>query len=278
VYTVRQRTEWLLLAGGCILSVALSRMVSQLPADRLPQIPSDSVLTLVLGDARLQLSQLLFSKVEEYFHGGVRCIVCEQGLAHDEHPHEHEEDRPREVKAVRAVEDPWAWLDVQVHVQEHKHLEREKAVEMLPWVWASCRASPKNIEAFIAGSYVLSRMVGRPEDGVRLLEEGVSKNPGCAELDVALGELLFTRLNDPARAEPWFLSALRKNASDKGSEHTEEAQALRLKTLFYLGYFAKTRGDISLLREYVRQADAVNPAHVSAKNLHALLKALEVKE
>ena len=50
-------------------------------------------------------------------------------------------------------------------------MENESAVELLPWVWASCRASPQNIEAVIAGSYVLSRMAGEVAsilDGVPL--------------------------------------------------------------------------------------------------------------
>lgn len=275
--TVRQRGVWLLLAGGVALSVALSRSIFQLGADLRPQVPSDSVLTLVLGDARLQLSQLLFDKVEEYFHGGVRCIACEQGPGHAGEGREPHEEGGAEAPVRGGGADPWSWLNARVHVQTHKHLENDTAVEMLPWVWAACRASPRNIQAFVAGSYVLARMVGRPEDAARLLEEGGRENPQCAELDFTLGELLLNRLNDPVRAEPAFVAALRKNAPADGPAG-EEDRALRMKTLFYLGYLAKGRGDVEQLRAYVREADAVNPRHVSARDLHVLLKAAEKKE
>mgnify|MGYP003587111396 CR=1 FL=1 len=278
---IRRKSEWLLLAAGVLSSVALSRCVLRLGADSLPQMPSDSVLTLVLGDARQQLSLVLFDKVEEYFHGGVRNVVCEEGLAGGREGARHEEhgraEHGREAPPARASADPWAWLDGQVHVQEHTHLENETAVELLPWIWASCRASPKNVQAFVAGSYVLSRMVGRPEEGARLLEEGLARNPQSDELAFSLGELFMNRLRDPARAEPCFLSALKKNAPAPGKDG-EEARQLRLRILFYLGYLAAGKGDADRLRAYAREADAVDPGDVVVKDLHELVKTLESKK
>lgn len=281
----RQRTEWLVLAGCCALSVALCRPVLRLRTEERPQVPSDSVLTLVLGDARQQLSEVLYDKVEEYFHGGVRCIVCDHGLvggeaANNDHDHEHEaEARGPKGKPGQAgaAADLWAWLDSQVHVQAHRHLENDSAVELLPWVWASCRASPKNVQAYIGGSYVLSRMVGRSREAASLLEEGIRKNPRCGELDFTLGELMVNHIKDYAAAEASFLSALRKCSAPELAED-DDARTVRLHALFYLGYLAKSKGDAERLRECVRAADAIDPRHISAKNLHALLKAFESKE
>lgn len=275
---VRRKSEWLLLAVCVLSSVALSRCVLRVDANSLPQVPCDSVLTLLLGDARQQLSQMLYDKVEEYFHGGVRNVVCEQGLTGggDDAHHDEEHGHP-DASPARAAADPWAWLDGQVHVQEHTHLKNETAVELLPWIWASCRASPKNVQAFVAGSYVLARMVGRPEEGARLLEEGIGKNPQSDELRFSLGELLLNRLHDPARAEPYFLSALQKNAPAAGKAG-EEARQLRLRILFYLGFLAKNKGEADRLRAYVQEADAIDPADVVAKDLHALLDAAANKK
>ena len=271
----RQRASWVLFAGSAVLSVALSRALLLVRADSLPQTPCEDVLALVLGDARQQLSMILFDKVEEYFHGGVRCLACEEGL--DGQALRRSGDAREAEGRLHRPADPWAWLNGQVHVQSHKHLENDTAVELLPWIWASCRASPKNIQAFVAGSYVLSRMVGRPEDAVSLLQEGARKNPDCAELDFALGEMLLNRLSDPARAEPYFLSALQKNVPGEG-EGGEEARVLKVRTLFYLGYLAKQKGEGDRLRAYVREADAVDSQNVCAKNLHTLLKVFEDKE
>lgn len=275
---VSQRSAWLVVAVGVIASVALSGFVNRLGPDSLPQIPCDSVLTLVLGDARQQLSHVLYDKVEEYFHGGVRNIVCEHGLACSGEDHDHEgHDHEREAGLARSLMDPWAWINGRVHVQEHTHLKNDTAVEMLPWIWASCRASPKNIQAFVVGSYVLAQMVGRPEEGKRLLEEGIGKNPQCSELDFSLGELLLNRMHDPVRAEQWFLSALQKNAPAAGKAG-EEARQLRMRILFYLGFLAKGKGEVERLAAYMREADALDPNDVVAKDLHELLHALVDKK
>jgi len=269
-----------MLAAGVILTLALGRAIPRFGAERLPQIPGEDVLALVLGDARQQLSHLLFDKVEEYFHGGVRDVACPMGAMGGSQDHDHE---AAPAKACAAAEpaglaaDPWAWLNARVHMQEHRHLEDEQAAELLPWVWAACRVSPKNIQAYQAGSYVLARMVNRPEEGVRLLEEGVRKNPACAELDYSVGEMLLNRMRDPAGAEPWFQSALAKVRAASGRAG-DEAQSLEVRTLFYLGYLAKRRGDLERLREVAREAASLDPEHVCTKDLRALVRAAESKE
>lgn len=274
----RQRSEVWLLAASALLAVALGGAIPRFGAESLAQVPGDNVLALVLGDARQQVSVLLFDKVEEYFHGGVRDVDCPLGMAGGKPVQEPERAKAAEAAAPASVAaDPWAWLNARVHAQEHRHLEDEQAAELLPWVWASCRASPKNIEAFQAGSYVLARMVNRPEEGVRLLEEGVRKNPECAELDFSLGEMLLNRVRDPARAEPWFVSALAK-ARPAAGKAGEDAVSLKLRALFYLGYLAKQRGELERLRGFAREAEALDPEHVCTKDLRALVRAAEANK
>jgi len=120
-------------------------------------------------------------------------------------------------------------------------------------------------------------MVNRPEEGVRLLEEGVRKNPECAELDYSLGEMLLNRVRDPVRAEPWFVSALAKARPAEGKAG-EEAVSLKLRALFYLGYLAKQRGELERLRGFTREAEALDPEHVCTKDLRALVRAVEANK
>ena len=274
---VLKRADWLLVAGGVILSAALNRSVSRLGADSLPQIPCDSVLTLVLGDARLQVSQVLYGKVEEYFHGGVRGSVGVESFGGGNEARGQDNEVGTKPAPDRAAIDPWTWLNGQVHAQEHAHLKGDRTVELLPWIWASCRTSPKNVQAFLSGSYVLSSMMGRPEEAVHLLEEGIRSNPQCAELESSLGEVLLNRLHDPVRAEPRFVAALQKNVLAEGKAG-EEARALRMQILFYLGYLAKNKGDAERLRAYVNEAERVDAGHVCTKNLREMLGSLGTKE
>lgn len=260
---------------GAVAAVALGRTIPALFAGGMPQVPGEDVLALVLGDARQELSGAMLDKVEEYYHGGVRGVDCEHGMggeeeAHDQeqggHAHEGEAASP----AATGSWDLWSRIDRKVHEQVDRHLERDRAAELLPWAWAACRASPQNVQAFQVGAFVLSSMVKKPEEGVRLLEEGVRKNPGCAELDFSLGEIFLNSLHDAARAEPWFLSA-RSKCWPAAGPAGDAARVLKVKTLFYLGYLAKQRGELGRVETYATEAEEFAPEHVCTKNLRALL-------
>ncbi len=260
------------LVFASALALALGRTIPALFAGGMPQAPGEDVLALVLGDARQVLSAALLDKTEEYFHGGVRDLDCEQGLGGAEEPHGHEHAaQSRGGRGASGPADVWSRINSRVHEQVDRHLESERAVELLPWVWAATRASSKNVEAFQVGAFVLSSMAGKPEEGVRLLEEGVRKNPACPELDFALGELLLNKVRSAARAEPWFLSARAKCRPADGPAG-EEARGLKVRTLFYLGYLARQRGEWERVEAYAREAEEVAPGHVSTRDLRALLK------
>lgn len=265
------QTETLVL--GCVLTLALGQAIPALFTDGMPQAPGEDVVALVLGDVRQELSNTLMDKADEYYHGGIRNVVCEHGLASgeeaDEQGHDHH-DHEATAHPRSGWADPWAWIDGQVHVQEDRHLEHGRAVELLPWFWAACRTSPQNVQAFLLGSYVLSSMAGKPEEGVRLLEEGIQKNPACAELDFSLGELLFNSLHDAKRAEPFFLSAHEKCHPVAGPAG-ENARILKLRTLFYLGYLAKQRGDPDRVRACLAEAEALDPSNVNTRDLRSFV-------
>ncbi len=270
VNSIQSPRTWLLVAGAGV-AVALGRLLPVLFGAGMPQVPGEDVLALVLGDARQQLSVVMMDKVEEYYHGGVRDSVCEEGgLSGEGRGLEEEHDHEHEVTPPGGVTDAWGWINRQVHTQVDRHLERERGVELLPWLWAACRASPKNVQAFAQGSYVLSNMAGKPEEGVRLLEEGIRNNPASAELDLSLGELLFNTFHDVKRAEPWFLSAHRKCQPADGPAG-EEARLLKVRALFYLGYLAKQRGEWDRLSAYVEEAEALAPGHKSTRDLRDFL-------
>ncbi len=270
---IQNPRTWLLVASVS-LAVALGQMIPARFGNGLPQVPGENVLALVLGDARQVLSGALMEKAEEYFHGGLRNVECGRGLggaeeAHEHGAHSHEGSAPPQ-RAARPF-DVWDWVNRQVHEQVDRHLAHDQAIELLPWIWAACRASPQNLEAFQVGAYVLSSMLGKPEEGVRLLEESIKKNPACAELDFSLGELLFNSLHDAKRAEPWFLSA-RAKCRPADDPAGKEARVLKVRALFYLGYLAKQRGEMDRVRAYAKEAEELYPEHVSTRDLRKMLK------
>ncbi len=295
-----QRFQHALVAVGAIVTFAYGQLLPRLFAGRMPQVPGENVLAMLLGDARQEISFALLEKADDYFHGGVRHADCDHELSgtsgkesesrsraegghahahdhdhhhnhhHHEHHHEHHHDHDTASAPSGPARDPWRWLNSRVHVQEHRHTEGEDARELVPWLWAACRMSPRNIQAYESSAYVLSRMLERPHDALKLLEEGVRLNPASAELEFSLGQLALHSLDDPARAERAFAAARAKCKPEPGKDG-EDARFLQGSILFYLGYLAHQRGDRvqaeSCLAEAVREV----PKHAGTRDLRKLL-------
>jgi tetratricopeptide (TPR) repeat protein len=265
------------LAAGIVLAVAMGLFLPRAFGDRMPQTAGEDVLALVLGDARLEVSRLFEDKADEYFHGGAKHLDCEmhEALSGEDHDDEHEHEHEHAHAALNApVADPWHWINQQIHVQEHRHLKGQEMAELLPWFWAACRLSPENVSAYESGAYILSSMLHKPEEGIRLLEEGVRKNPLAPELDFSLGEIYFNKLHDAAKAEPCFAAARQKceSAACKNLSASDR-DLLRLRALVYLGYIAKQRGDLDRVRIYLQEAETVDSNHIAVKDLRAMLNA-----
>lgn len=269
-------------------AVALGLAMSARLEGRLPQASGDDVLALVLGDARLEVSRAMEEKADEYFHGGVRVVDC-GGLAehgHEEGAHDdssagedHHDEHAQAPEAAPAGLDPWRWLDSRVHVQVHRHLEGEQAVDLLPWLWGACRMSPKNLNAYLNGAYVLAHMLHKPAEARSLLEEGVRQNPDTPELDFSLAEIALNVQGDAASAERWFASARAKCLPVQASAaRAEELLLLRLRSLFYLGFVAKQRGDLGRVQACLEEASSLEPGHRVVEDLRALLKPKESRQ
>ena len=214
-------------------------------------------LDRALGGARALLSESFAAKADEYFHGGVR---HEQGCPGEEaHGHGAGEARGHAPGGGFA-----GWINARVHSAEHRHVTGAKSVELLPWLWAACRADPHNAAAYENAAYVLERMLGKAGKAEELLLEGVRANPENAELRFALGELYHARLHDEAKAEAAF-----KEARERcGKADT----LLRLRTLGYLGYYAAQRRDFPALRRLRDEAFALSPDHSCTRSLERFLE------
>ena len=271
-----QRFDLPVLAAGALLTLAWGRFMPDLFAGRLPQAAGEDVMAMLLGDARHVLSTAMMTKADDYFHGGVQHSDCACGLVGSE-ARPHAEDGHEQDHAAPIPRDPLAWLNARVHVQAHRHTEGEDARELLPWLWAACRTSPSNIQAFESSAYVLERMLKRPLEALALLEEGTRLNPSNAAIEVSLGELSLHSLKDPVRAEQAFEAARTKCRPAPG-EAGDDDRFLLGRILFYLGYLARQRGDLDRAVACLAEADAQVPDHAGTRNLRKLLRAPRAKE
>jgi len=71
----------------------------------------------------------------------------------------------------------WLQLDRYHHIWMYQGNEWMTATDYLPQLWLIIKLDPTFTEAYIDGGYHLTINLGHPEEGIRLLEEGVRQCP-----------------------------------------------------------------------------------------------------
>lgn len=254
------------ISAATLLAAAIATTLHYLTSAPPVQRQGNSLMEVLFGDARQQLSTMLYNKVEEYYHGGVKCEACSHNHdsedTADTHDHQHDHHHHHDL---------WSYLNRQIHVQEHRHLKHNEMVELLPWLWAACRTSSDNLQAFTSGAYILNRMLNRSDQAVELLQQGISQNPNSPELELALAELYLNHLNNKTSAVDHLHAAYSK-LPPLTSDTSDPDRRLRLEVLFYLAHLAHSQHNYQQLHDYTREAEKTLPNHVSTQTMQQWLK------
>ena len=263
-------------------AAALAAAVSTLPPERAAQVGGVDLLSVLFADARAIAGVALVRKADRYFHGGVDIDYCADSphaAERGDHDPEHDPGAAASADpAPRAAGAPWSWINARVHVQEHHHLSGAEADEMIPWIWAACRADPRNVEAWEIGWYALAKIRRLPEQGLAVLEAGIRENPGSAQLEFTRGQSLLSDFKDGPASEAAFQLARAKALAPVGGapEKLGEDEAFLLThVLDYLAFFAEKRGDVAAIRRYYEEAVAADPNSVSTRDLLRRLEAAD---
>lgn len=217
--------------------------VGRFPTASLPQRGGQDLLSVVFGDARSVLSSALYHKADSYFHGGIDmdgghdCVFHgEKGHSHETHHHEGNRDLV-EADAKKSF-DPWKWINTRIRApQIERHLEGKKAGELVPILWASVKADPKNVEAWTTAWYIGAIVMNDVALGDRILAEGLSKNPDSAELRFFQARAIYNGgKGDRVRAQIMMLQVqellLKRCAHDETRLSAEDAETLHHTRLF----------------------------------------------
>lgn len=260
---------------GCLF--ALSRM----PAARMPQAQAgEDFFSVVLGDAKKDLSGVMLREADSYFHGGVDmdCTLHdhegEQGC-HCGHHREH--DDHGEVHPSRTAFDPWRWINAHVRAPEiERHLAQDKIVEMMPWFWVAVKADPHNVEAWTAAWYSAARLMRNPPMALKVAEEGARQNPDSIALLCVIGRTYRQDgFVDDVKAEGAFRRARELGLSrcaGNPSGLSEDDQDAFLQALDYLSHYAARRGEIQSLGRLLEEARRTRPDHAVVENIKIRLK------
>lgn len=163
----------------------------------------------MLGEARAIVSNMSILQADIYMHGGVGHFYEEHGggmaiteeEGHDEHGH------GALVKPKISTWNVLLKLSEAVAITDHKHLHGSEASEMIPWLYYAARTDPNNVMAYSLTAFWLGDKLGKVEDALAFLKEGLSYNPSSWELDAEIGRIYFQHLKDYGSAERYLLRA-----------------------------------------------------------------------
>lgn len=194
----------------------------------------NSLLKVVLGDARRMFANHFFVKADVYFHSGYYPSFFDQSYsqqtadtkhlteAHDE-DHDHHDEEAHE-KAMDFLGRPTDWIDRfgrHFYSSKHSHLDKPgEAREILPWLRISAELDPHRIDTYTVAAYWLREHLGKVDEAEQFLREGLRANPSSYEILFELGRLYKENRHNPTLARNLWELAMRRwyEQDDAGNE------------------------------------------------------------
>ncbi len=243
-----------------VLALFVGLLAWTAPA-RMPQaLAGGDFLSILLGDAKKDISGAMVREADSYFHGGV-AVDCHH--LHDHHDHEshHEHHADEEHDHEKESFDPWRWINAHVRAPEiDRHLDGNKAVEMMPWFWVAGKSDPHNVEAWSTAWYAASHMMKDDALALRIATEGQRLNPESLEMACVLGRAYRAEATrDQGKSEEMFHKVLELAQGKKELEASEELPLC--SALGYLANSAKNRNDRQELAFLLNAARRFAPNH-----------------
>ena len=248
---------------------ALTGLLARTDPVRMPQAGAgDDFLSVLLGDAKKDISTAMLHEADSYFHGGVD-MDCHHLHDHDhEHAcgHEHEQDHGHDPAAPERDSppvgfDPWRWINSHIRAPEiDRHLEGGKAVEMMPWFWVAIKADPHNVEAWSAAWYSAAHIMEDESLALQIALEGCRENPLSLELACNLGRAYRAETTrNQEKSEAQFRSVV--DMARKREQLSDDDQFAFFNAVGYLANSAKSRKDAKELTALLEASRRINPNH-----------------
>lgn len=176
---------------------------------------SNSVLGSLLGDGRKMVADYFYIQADVYFHSGYYPSIFDQARSQEEkdsdvsHPEEgNGKGGQQEEKGFMG--EPLDWIDRlsrEFKPSRHTHLAGASVRELLPWLKLSAELDPHRIQTYIVTAYWLRSGLGKSDEALDFIRDGLKNNPNSPDLLFALGQIFLEDRKDYPRARNVFLAA-----------------------------------------------------------------------
>ena len=248
----------LLLAGVFSLATVLQPQALKWTG----RTQEQSILKIVMGDSRRMFANHFFIQADVSFHSGYYPSIFDQARQAEERDSDVAHPKEDEGKQLDAgfLGPPTDWVDRfgrRFRPVIHTHLHGQKIGELLPWLRISADLDPHRIETYLVCAYWLER-IGKTDQAVLFVREGLRANPGNPDLLYELGLLYFEGDKDFSMARNLYLAALRRWDAVEGHKQKPD-QNLREEILGGLVRVAEQSEQLNQAVGYLEQMKAISP-------------------
>jgi tetratricopeptide (TPR) repeat protein len=195
------------------------------------------VFLRLLGEGRSILSNLSLLQADLYYHRGI-------GHFHDEHEgalgiiderkgeYAHEEYSHEEKTKKISPFNILFRISEQTRVTEHVHLEGDQMKEIVPWLYYSAEVDPHNTLAYTLTGFYLADRLGKADEGIAFLREGLMNNPDSWQINAELGRIYYVHYKN-YEAAIRFLSRAQTLLDEAPHDKFQERYVLSFLALSY---------------------------------------------
>ena len=238
-------------------------------------IAEKDIFFRTLGEAKALVSDLSYLKADEYYHGGVKhkdlephiCPFRDKNARREEPEHKHACKKKHGKEKFPGFNIlPRIGGELSIHAVKHLHGEEEK--EVMPWLYYSVKLNPHNVEAYVVGAYWVGCRLGKADEALKFLREGMKHNPDAWQIYSEAGGLYFHQKQNYIQAIKLYSKA-ESLMSDKNADKFDKSH-----TFTFLGASYEKIGKIDRALEYYRKDVNLFPSH---RGLIKKIKKLEGK-
>ena len=150
-----------------------------------------------LGEARSMVSTWVFLQADVYFHGGITHNAgCDVSGSSTQNNKETPYIAPFNILPR---------LSERISIASHIHLKGDQLKEIIPWLYFAAKIDPQNTEAYTLTAFYLADILGKKEDALNFLREGLNNNIDSWEINAEIGRVYFQYFKDYKKAVCFLL-------------------------------------------------------------------------
>ncbi|MFH2144982.1 MAG: hypothetical protein ABII75_03025 [Candidatus Omnitrophota bacterium] len=165
-----------------------------------PRTNNDIILK-IFGQLQQDIGLMVYLKADQYYHGGTHHPQHKTAKCLGKEPSGY---APGAKKADFETKDFFTRIYHATREQSVRHLSDGQSREITPWFYLATKLDPQNIKAYVIGGYWLGMRLGKPDEALKFLRQGLFSNPDAWQIYEQVADIYFLVKKDYRKSAVYF--------------------------------------------------------------------------